>query len=852
MSLAREIPVPRPEPGAHFASAVALDVDRDGRFVVTAARDGTARLWSADDGAPARVLRRPGPPEGDAAAAISPDGETIAVAGVVDGFPVHLFGRVDGRIRRNLPGAGAAIRRLVFSLDGRRLAVVTTGTSVVWSVVDGAPFPMDTGSVAAEAIAFDRAGRAAIVGVDGVVRLFDARGARLAERTVPPGPGRPVDVAFAPDGREVAVGFADAPRVEILSGSDLTPLLTPAAEGLEGGDLSRVRWSANGRRLYAGGRPGSRGALHVWPWNGRDRVDPDIGAGSVTALRAMIPDGALIALDTGEWLRLDYDDVPATRVPPAGASFPGAAEIGVSFDGTVVELPLVEGFLRVDLAARRCDRTATRGADAAPGGISGDGRIAAVRGEGGLVHWKRADDGRTLLSLFAHADGRRWAAWTPSGYHTASPGGDALFGMLIGNGPDREADFLTAGRLAARYARHDVALRVLATGDEGEALLSVEREAARASLPPSLRVVSPEEGTRVAGDSVLIGFDVTNSLGVEGGGDVLVGVRVDGRPIAGEPVFRVTPGRTTRVAVPLPPAPAVVSGDEVDRIVHVTLHPSTPDGRTGEPDTVSLALGPDRADRRESGRRPRLFVVAHGVSDHADGSLRLRFAHKDALDIAAFFEWRKSQGPFAETNIRLRTDRHVTRETLREDLEWLRAGVEAEDTALVFLFGHGVSDESGRFVFLTSDVDPHRPATRGFDCRELVAALRAVRGGVAAFLDVCREGGPGEPPDVDPLVNELAAVENGVAALSATSGRCFSLEETEWRNGVFAKALLEGLDGSAEGAGEAIRLSDLAAFTRRRVIELTAGRQVPGTALSPVVRDLAPATRATDPALAGG
>lgn len=838
-SFAREIPLPRPEPGAHFARVEALDVDRDGRFVVTAARDGTTRVWSADDGSPARVPRRPGPPEGEVSAAISPDGETIAVGGVVDGFPVHLFGRVDARIRRNLSGAGAPIRRLVHSPDGRRLAAVTTGAPAVWSVADGAPFPMETGNVVAEAIAFDRVGRAVLVGADGVVRLFDARGARLVERGVPVGPGRPVDAALSPDGREVAIGFADAPRVEILSGSDLTPLSTPSVEGLEGGDLSRVVWSANGRRLYAGGRPGSRGGAHVWPWNGRARVDPEIGPAGVTAIRAMIPDGALLALDTGEWLRLDYDDVPATRVPPACLAFGREVEIGVSADGTVVELPLVDGFLRVDLAARRCDRRTERGPDAIPGGRSGDGRLVLVLGDDGLVHWTRADDGRTLLSLFAHADGRRWAAWTPSGYHTASPEGDRLFGLLIDNGPEREADFITAGRLAKRFARHDIALRVLATGDEGEALLAFEREAARAALPPVLRVVSPEAGSRVTGESVLIGFDVTNPEGSEAGGEVLVGVRVDGRPIPGEPVFRATPGRTTRVAVPLPPARA--SGD-ADRTVHVTLHPSTPDGRAGEPDTLRLSLGSDPVGESGSVRAPRLFIVAHGVSDHADGSLRLRFAHKDALDIAAFFEWRKARGPFSETNIRLRTDRHVTRETLREDLEWLRAGAEAEDIALVFLFGHGVSDESGRFVFLTSDVDPEHPSRRGFDCRELVSALRAVRGGVATFLDVCREGGTGEAPDVDPLINELAAPENGVAAISATSGRSFSLESVEWRAGAFAKALLEGLDGSAG----AVRLSDLAAYVRVRVGELAGGRQVPGTAVPPVVGDAVLATRAAD------
>jgi uncharacterized caspase-like protein len=77
-------PVLALDPGMHTARIVRADVDRDGRFAVTASEDKTVRVWSLADGALERTIWLPAGPGnvGKAfAVAISPDGATIAPGG---------------------------------------------------------------------------------------------------------------------------------------------------------------------------------------------------------------------------------------------------------------------------------------------------------------------------------------------------------------------------------------------------------------------------------------------------------------------------------------------------------------------------------------------------------------------------------------------------------------------------------------------------------------------------------------------------------------------------------------------------------------------------------------------------
>ena len=73
---------------------------------------------------------------------------------------------------------------------------------------------------------------------------------------------------------------------------------------------------------------------------------------------------------------------------------------------------------------------------------------------------------------------------------------------------------------------------------------------------------------------------------------------------------------------------------------------------------------------------------------------------------------------------------------------------------------------------------------------------------------------------------------------TASTGRQFSLENANWGNGAFTKALVEGLDGRADYTKDkAVSLNELALYVSERVKALTGGDQSPTTAKPDTVPD---------------
>ncbi|MCP4699595.1 MAG: hypothetical protein GY862_22510, partial [Gammaproteobacteria bacterium] len=66
--------------------------------------------------------------------------------------------------------------------------------------------------------------------------------------------------------------------------------------------------------------------------------------------------------------------------------------------------------------------------------VSGNGKIGAAALGDGTVRWYNMQDGNELMALFPHKDGKRWIAWTPSGYYAASAGGENLIGWHVNRG----------------------------------------------------------------------------------------------------------------------------------------------------------------------------------------------------------------------------------------------------------------------------------------------------------------------------------------------------------------------------------------------------------------------------------
>ena len=92
--------------------------------------------------------------------------------------------------------------------------------------------------------------------------------------------------------------------------------------------------------------------------------------------------------------------------------------------------------------------------------------------------------------------------------------------------------------------------------------------------------------------------------------------------------------------------------------------------------------------------------------------------------------------------------------------------------------------------------------------------------------------------DINQVVNELAAAENGVVVFTSSTGKQYALEKESWGNGAFTKALVEGLSSRNEFArGGRITVNMLELYVAERVKELTDGRQTPTTTKPATIQD---------------
>ncbi len=208
-------PILRIETGKHGANINRIDTDAANRFAVTASDDKTVRVWSLPEGRLMRVLRLPidqGNIGKAYAAAISPDGATVAVGGWTAPNGLHtnifLFDRASGELKQRLRDLPNVVNHLAYSPDGRRLAASLSGHNgirVFDAGNDYRPLPSDTqyGDQSYWAT-FDRTGRLVTASYDGFVRLYAADRYETPIARFEASGHQFYSAAFSPDGTRVA------------------------------------------------------------------------------------------------------------------------------------------------------------------------------------------------------------------------------------------------------------------------------------------------------------------------------------------------------------------------------------------------------------------------------------------------------------------------------------------------------------------------------------------------------------------------------------------------------------------------------------------------------------------------
>jgi WD40 repeat protein len=242
---------------AQTAAQEAAVFSSDGRLIVSAASDGTVKLWNAESGREIKTLSDQS--GGVASITFSPDGRRIVSASW--DRTMKLWGVDVERSReiRTLTGHTEALVSAVFSSDGRRILSASRDTTTkLWDGETGAELRTFSGHSGALASAvFSSDGRRVLTASwDTTVKVWDSEtGAVL--HTLAGHSGAVVSAVFSPDGRRIVSASEDT-TVKVWDGETGRELhtLSGHSRGVE-----FAAFSSDGQRILS---VSGDGTVKVW------------------------------------------------------------------------------------------------------------------------------------------------------------------------------------------------------------------------------------------------------------------------------------------------------------------------------------------------------------------------------------------------------------------------------------------------------------------------------------------------------------------------------------------------------------------------------------------------------------
>jgi hypothetical protein len=231
----------------------------------------------------------------------------------------------------------------------------------------------------------------------------------------------------------------------------------------------------------------------------------------------------------------------------------------------------------------------------------------------------------------------------------------------------------------------------------------------------------------------------------------------------------------------------------------------------------------------------RLHVLTIGVSDYGEkaAELALRFAHKDAQDVASALLNTQDGGLYAEVLPMFLCDGAATKAGIFEALSVMERNMArgaGHEMAVVMFSGHGaVMDD--QFYLVPHGVDNSTKASRKASAISASEFQREIQnlvphGRVLVLLDACRSAGLIDNKVGADLLRSVLAAGN-VTVLTSSKADKLSREDEAWQHGAFSKALLDALsdaDTDTDRNG-VISMTDLTAYMEKQLEFLTGGDQ---------------------------
>lgn len=227
-----------------------------------------------------------------------------------------------------------------------------------------------------------------------------------------------------------------------------------------------------------------------------------------------------------------------------------------------------------------------------------------------------------------------------------------------------------------------------------------------------------------------------------------------------------------------------------------------------------------------------LWFFGVGVSDYEISSQNLNFAHRDAEELARLMKEQEGR-LFEKVNTQILTNEEATERNVRIQMNEFLGKAAPDDVIIVFIAGHGVTDEEQELYYITHEADMSKPYTgMAVDRFRQFLENRPINQRALFLLDICHSGATEGRVVADDAVQNLTAGTGAVVfASSSGSQKSFEDEAFGGGHGAFTAAILSGLKGPADntvGNRDGLNsLQEMIVFTTSEVPKLTEGRQRP-------------------------
>jgi WD40 repeat protein len=774
----------------------------DGRQVITISSpshilsSSTIKLWDIATGREIRTFS--GHSSMVESVAFSPDGQQV-LSGSWDNT-IKLWDRSTGRGIRTFSGHSSIVASVVFSPDGRQILSGSWDNTVkLWDVATGREIRTFSGhSNWVRSISFSPDGRQAVSGSDDwTVKLWDIATGR-ENRTFTGHSGMITSVAFSPDGRQV-ISSSTYPENTIKLWDATTGREIRTFSGHSNWVLT-LSFSPDGRQVISGS---SDRSIKLWDTTtGREIRSFSGHSGEIVSV-SFSPDGRQILSGSKDRTVKLWDSTTGREIRTFSGHYNEVNSVSFSPDGRQI----LSG--SKDCTARIWD-VSTGKEIAQFVSFSGNDTQLAVATRGLTVETQSA----------ATSNEGEWLSMTPDGYYQASPRGDRYLNVRINN-----TVFGIDSYRSTFYNPDVVQARLQGRPDPASKANVTIQQAANFS-PPQVTIQSPANfsttNTATANLSVAI---VDQNQPIKN-----IKILVNGRLVGPNELSGV---RGTSGLQPQK-ASLTVTGNQktVNFILPVNLDP----GRNiievvafnGYSENQRLPV--EVTFNAPAGQRPalpNLWILAVGVNNYQDSSIsNLNYCVADAKGVISSLKAQEGRR-YAKVNSLLLADGETlapTADNIRKNLNFLDQAGE-RDVVLLFLAGHGVSDNAGKFLFLPHDTRRNANNTINeattFTDSDIVKLLDRA-GNLLVFIDACNSGGV----DSDRLVRSL--METNAFVFTASRGTEYSYEDPKLGHGFFTYGIMEGLKGpvAAQAQGNVTVLS-LSGFVSLDVPKRTDGKQNP-------------------------